>query len=150
MIVLDSASKSLTVEAGSGTGGYPAATTAVVAYWSIDSAGLWTPHSYEVQVAPGGIPVTTTILSAPAGSEVARVVENVWIYFPTALVASQYLKVQFDTSGTKRGLAYIDFSSTTAFQANMVLVLKRDGLASRQYPGFTGGSTTSPLSQVVN
>jgi hypothetical protein len=125
MIVLDSASKSLTVENKSGTGGFPS-TPVVVSYWSIDAAGLWTPHSYESTIVFGGSasPSTLTILPAPSGSEI-RVVENVWIYFDPALVSTQYVKLQLTVLGVSRGLMYVE--GGTFWTIPMVFVMKRDG-----------------------
>jgi hypothetical protein len=111
MIVLDSADKTLEIVA--------AVTTidVVVAYWSVDVAGKWTPASAEVDSING----TVTILDGPIlGAETARVVENIWIY--NGDVATQDVLLQMDNDGTD----YI-IKSFDAIGIKATAVLKRDG-----------------------
>jgi hypothetical protein len=161
MIVLDSTSKSLVV-VFSDQGASPGPINCVVAYWSIDSAGLWTPGSYETGITLGYGPVTTIILPAPSGSD-KRVVENIWISLSTtgswlaggSSTDSQYLRVQLLTSGTGRTLAALSgvpsgFGSAQPVQPHMTLVMRRDGSVDRQYGYFAPAVAGTPINQNVH
>lgn len=136
MIVLDSTKSLEIIESGM-------AMEVVVAYCSIDSAGLWTPNSYEVSFSSG----TTVILAAPGGAEVKRVIENVWIYTASAISGGgTYFALQLRTSGTARIFRRID-GSEQGYVSYMTFVLKRDGSLVREYPNQRAPSASMPMVQ---
>lgn len=76
MIVLEGSGKSLLLSAKSASAS--TILQIVTSYWSIDTSDNWTIHSHEIELS-GGTTGNALALAGPSGSEVARVVENIYI-----------------------------------------------------------------------
>jgi len=98
--------------------------TIVVSYWSVDTTNVWTPARFTGTLGPiTGAP--TTILAAPGGSEVNRVVENIWINVLTGFSGGD-LDILMDTSGTGRVIMH----HTGTLPGDTVILLDRNGMFS--------------------
>ena len=117
MLVLDATDKSLQIVLDADVGAN--ALEVVVSYWSVDTANQWTPKSYES--APATLAATTILAAPTAGAEVARVVENVWI-FNADTAATNDIVIQMLHGAVVTRVRRID-----TLPINGTAVLKRDG-----------------------
>ncbi len=143
MIVLDATNKTLAMKSNDAT---TITMQAVVSYWAVDAANVWTPRQTEASFSgaswlTGGFGL---LLDPPPSGE-SRVVENIWLHFPVIMATDQTLRVVVGTpmGSLERTIAQITNPSGGVLVDGTTFVMNRQGVWTRQIDVMTGTPAVS-------